>query len=225
MQCRCLGGFSCRHPDSLGIKEHIGGGPSHFIGANQPPGGIKRCGGDGGFPLAPAPVGASAARAAREGAHRVRVGGRSAVGAGGIAAGDAAREDGFAHDAATGGLEVVLHREASDPSTSTPARQSSTTPLQALYLLNDKFVHEQAEGMVRRLQADSSDESSRMNKCWLLMFGRLPDADEKSAAMEFLAETQKELESNGEELAILDQQSWQALVRSLFRLNEFVYVD
>ncbi len=115
--------------------------------------------------------------------------------------------------------------DGADPSTSTPARQSSTTPLQALYLLNDKFVHEQAEGMVRRLQADSSDESSRMNRCWLLMFGRFLDADEKSAAMGFLAETQKELESNGEGLAILEQHSWQALVRSLFRLNEFVYVD
>lgn len=57
------------------------------------------------------------------------------------------------------------------------------------------------------------------------MFGRVPDADEKSAAMQFLIETRKELESDGEEPAILEEQSWQALLRSLLRLNEFVYAD
>lgn len=48
--------------------------------------------------------------------------------------------------------------DGADPSTSTPARQTSTTPLQALYLLNDKFVHEQAEGLARRLHAESNDD-------------------------------------------------------------------
>ena len=115
--------------------------------------------------------------------------------------------------------------DGADPSTSTPARQTSTTPLQALYLLNDKFVHEQAEGLARRLHAEFGDDGLRIERTWQLMFGRVPDADEKSAAMQFLIETRKELESNGEEPAILEQKSWQALLRSLLRLNEFVYVD
>ncbi len=115
--------------------------------------------------------------------------------------------------------------DGADPSTSTPARQTSTTPLQALYLLNDKFVHEQAEGLARRVLAESNDENSRIDRVWLLMFGRVPDTDEKSSARVCLAEIRKELESNGEGLGILEEQSWQALLRSLTRLNEFVYVD
>ena len=115
--------------------------------------------------------------------------------------------------------------DGADPSTSTPARQTSTTPLQALYLLNDKFVHEQAEGLARRLLAESNDENSRIDRVWLLMFGRVPDRDEQSSARVCLAEIRKELESNGEGLGILEDQSWQALLRSLTRLNEFVYVD
>jgi hypothetical protein len=35
-----------------------------------------------------------------------------------------------------------------------PARLTSTTPLQALYLLNDAFVHEQASGFARRVLAE-----------------------------------------------------------------------
>jgi hypothetical protein len=115
--------------------------------------------------------------------------------------------------------------DGADPSTSTAARMISTTPLQALYLLNDEFVHEQAAGMARRLVAEFSDDESRMERAWLLMFGRLPEPDEKQAATAFLAEARQVLQSNSEHLDILDQQCWQALVRSLMRLNEFVCLD
>ncbi len=115
--------------------------------------------------------------------------------------------------------------DGADPSTSTAARMISTTPLQALYLLNDEFVHEQAAGMARSLVAEFSDDESRMERAWLLMFGRLPEPDEKQAATAFLAEARQVLQSNSEQLDILDQQCWQALVRSLMRLNEFACLD
>ncbi len=35
--------------------------------------------------------------------------------------------------------------DGADPAASTPVRTTSTTPLQALYLLNDAFVHEQSK--------------------------------------------------------------------------------
>ena len=41
--------------------------------------------------------------------------------------------------------------DGADPSTSTAARMTSTTPLQALYLLNDSFVHEQSNRLVDRV--------------------------------------------------------------------------
>lgn len=115
--------------------------------------------------------------------------------------------------------------DGADPSTSTPARLTSTTPLQALYLLNDKFVHEQAEGFARVLLAESNDDRVIIQRAWLMMFGRPPDEEESAAALDFLAETRKVLQSIDEPTESLEMQSWQALLRSMLRLNEFVYVD
>ena len=115
--------------------------------------------------------------------------------------------------------------DGADPSASTPSRLVSTTPLQALYLLNDKFVHEQAEGFVKQLLTQSTDDQTRVERAWLQMFGRMPESDERKAAFDFLEAAQKELQLSGLEANSLQQQSWQALVRSLIRSNEFVYVD
>jgi hypothetical protein len=115
--------------------------------------------------------------------------------------------------------------DGADPSTSTASRMTSTTPLQALYLLNDEFVHNQANGLANRLLADSNDDESRIERAWLMMFGRRPEPDETRKAQEFLTETGKLLEADGEHSDILEQQRWQAFVRSLMRLSEFVYLD
>ncbi|MCU0721308.1 MAG: DUF1549 and DUF1553 domain-containing protein, partial [Pirellula sp.] len=115
--------------------------------------------------------------------------------------------------------------DGADPSASTPARLVSTTPLQALYLLNDEFVHQQAEGLAKRLMAESTDETTRLKRVWSLMFGRLPESDEHEAALDFLVAAQKELQLSGMPSNTIPEQSWQSLIRSLVRLNEFVYVD
>ena len=57
------------------------------------------------------------------------------------------------------------------------------------------------------------------------MFGRRPEPDETRKAQEFLTETGKVLEADGEHSDILEQQRWQAFVRSLMRLSEFIYLD
>jgi hypothetical protein len=97
--------------------------------------------------------------------------------------------------------------------------------LQALYLLNDKFVHQQAEGLAKRLMQESPDESTRVERVWLLMFGRPPESDERQAALDFLEAAREELRMSGLQSNALQEQSWQSLIRSLVRLNEFVYVD
>ncbi|MBS0260947.1 MAG: DUF1553 domain-containing protein, partial [Planctomycetes bacterium] len=115
--------------------------------------------------------------------------------------------------------------DGADPATSTPVRLTSTTPLQALYLLNDKFVHEQARGMTTRLLAENGDDAQRIEQAWLWLFSRPPDSNEVSAATSFLGAVKRELQTTGTSPNDLDQHCWQALVRSLLRLNEFVYVD
>ena len=112
-----------------------------------------------------------------------------------------------------------------DPSASTPLRINSTTPLQALYLLNDAFVHEQAKGFVGRLLATNVTNERRLEHAYLLSLGRQPESAETTAAMSFLADVRQKLQAANVPDDQLESLSWQALARSIFRLNEFVYLD
>lgn len=117
-----------------------------------------------------------------------------------------------------------------DPAASTPQRLTSTTPLQALYLLNDAFVHEQAVGLAKRLLAEPllaerDNDPARIELAYMLMLSRKPAAEEAETSLQFLAEARRKLRSASTPVEQLDQQVWQALLRSMFRLNEFVYVD
>ena len=57
------------------------------------------------------------------------------------------------------------------------------------------------------------------------MFGRKPDSEESTIAIDFLSNAHSTFESKGVEDQQLDIESWQSLVRSLIRTNEFVYLD
>ncbi len=105
--------------------------------------------------------------------------------------------------------------DGADPSASTAARPTSTTPLQALFLLNDSLVHEQASRIAERVGHQASDASQRVKFAYELLFARPPTPDESQAARRFLADAQHEA---GDE-------AWNAYVRVLLRLNEFVYLD
>ncbi|MDB5385275.1 MAG: Planctomycete cytochrome, partial [Planctomycetaceae bacterium] len=115
--------------------------------------------------------------------------------------------------------------DGADPSTSTGKRSTSTTPLQALYLLNDPFVHEQSRGFAARLIRDRNDDVSRLKRAYLLALSQSPNSDELAASETFLKTVRTELQAAGIAADQLEQQTWQALTRTLFRLNEFVYVD
>ena len=107
--------------------------------------------------------------------------------------------------------------DGADPSASTAARTTSTTPLQALFLLNDPLVHEQAGRIAERLMKTGSDESQRVKSAYELLFARPPTANEAAAATQFIA--------NAKGSAPDANEAWNAYVRVLLRLNEFVYLD
>ncbi len=115
--------------------------------------------------------------------------------------------------------------DGADPSVSTPARLVSTSPLQALYFLNDSFVHEQAVGFADRIVADASDDTARLQVAYRTALGRNPTTDETDAALRFLSEYQRMSVADGTDPTPARRSAWQGLVRSIFRLNEFVYID
>jgi hypothetical protein len=110
-----------------------------------------------------------------------------------------------------------------DTNASTATRITSTTPLQALFLMNDPFVHEQARKLAQRLVGEKGKDDDRIERLYLLAFARPPRAEDKAIAVEFLATVRaKFAELTSEQQT---QRAWESLVRGVLMSNEFVYVD
>ena len=115
--------------------------------------------------------------------------------------------------------------DGADPSTSTATRMSTTTPLQALYFLNDPFVHEQAKRVAERIVRQTNDDASRIAFAFQLLLLRNATNEEAVSSVEFINNAKKLLSEGGVASEEVEREAWQAYVRSLFRLNEFVYLD
>jgi hypothetical protein len=111
-----------------------------------------------------------------------------------------------------------------DTSASTAVRSVSTSSLQALYLFNNEFVHRQAEVFADRVLAERKDDATRLDHVFRLALGRSPDADEASEMLAWVKARTAKHESRGDG-SKAGQEAWRSLVRVLFRLNEFVYID
>ncbi|MCI0700479.1 MAG: DUF1553 domain-containing protein [Planctomycetia bacterium] len=112
-----------------------------------------------------------------------------------------------------------------DTNASTERRPTSTTPLQALYLMNDPFIHTQAKKFAERIRSEAKDDASRIKRAYLLLYGRPPSAEEVTAATEYLAKVSDKLKESGTPTDRLNAKAWESLTRALFLSNEFVYVD
>jgi len=95
-----------------------------------------------------------------------------------------------------------------DASQVTPKRSRSTTPLQALNLLNSSFVIEQAKFFAERLEksAPPSDDG-KVTLAFALCFGRLPGEQELADSRTFI-----------------EQAGLQQFCRAMLHANEFVFV-
>jgi hypothetical protein len=98
-----------------------------------------------------------------------------------------------------------------DTSASTGSRITSTTTLQALFFLNDPFVHDQAAGLAARLLKERSTDEDRIDLAYQLLFSRSPTTEEQQLGREYLAQQ-------------IDK-PWESYVRILLRTNEFVYLE
>lgn len=95
-----------------------------------------------------------------------------------------------------------------DGSLVVPRRSVSTTPLQALNLLNSAFVVDQAERWAGRLRREARDDRRmQIGRAWRLAFGRGP-SDEEAA----------------EALALVEGHGLPALGRALLNANEFLFL-
>jgi hypothetical protein len=97
-------------------------------------------------------------------------------------------------------------------------RTVSNVPAQALILLNDPFVHQQAQRWAEREVAQPGDQQDRVNRMFVRAFSRSATPDEREACLTFV-KSQAQLYAVG----IDDVAPWADLAHTLFNAKEFVF--
>jgi hypothetical protein len=96
-----------------------------------------------------------------------------------------------------------------DPSTTTPKRAVTTTPLQALALLNNSFVLRMADKFAQRVSRDAGDDVAlQITRTYQLAYTRDPTADEVAMVR-----------------PVVELHGLSVLTRAIFNSSEFLYVD
>jgi len=106
-------------------------------------------------------------------------------------------------------VDLLGDFDCPDNATSAPSRTLTTSPLQALTLLNHRFTLDMADALAARVQSESGgNEMAAVRRLFALTFGRAPTEIETAAA-----------------LKLAHDHGWAALCRAQFNANEFLYVD
>ena len=96
-----------------------------------------------------------------------------------------------------------------DPSGAAPRRSVTTTPLQALSLLNNAFVIRMAKHFAARVRTEAGEKpEAQVREAFRLAFSRLPDAEDADSASDLVRD-----------------HGLEALCRALFNASEFVIVE
>jgi hypothetical protein len=96
-----------------------------------------------------------------------------------------------------------------DPSTTSPRRAVTTTPLQALVMLNSGHVLRMARLFAARLEREAPSEITRqVNRAYLLAYGRMPNETELVVARR-----------------VVQKHGLVVLARAIFNSNELLYID
>ncbi len=99
------------------------------------------------------------------------------------------------------------------PDASSPQRDTTTIPQQALFLMNNPFTIECARHLMQMPEIESEkDCSRRVEYLYRRLYGRGPTADEVSLAREFTASG-------------MEPNRWVRYAQGLLMANEFVFLD
>jgi hypothetical protein len=111
-----------------------------------------------------------------------------------------------------------------DPNASTAQRGESSTPLQALFFMNDEKLHDWAGKFAERLLRERHQAPDRIDWACQLAFGRPARSEEIQEGLAYLARVQATLLSNPD----ADErttEAWTSYARALLGSNEFLFVE
>jgi hypothetical protein len=113
--------------------------------------------------------------------------------------------------------------DAADPNVSIGKRQPTVTPTQTLFLMNSKFVHDQADALAQRILVATKTTEQRVHLAFEIGHGRQPSKSDFEAAVEFVT-TYNEQSPRPNPLAS-EQEIWSGLSRVILTSNSFLFVD
>ena len=106
-------------------------------------------------------------------------------------------------------LDGLTDFDLPDSAYSAPSRISTTSPLQALTLLNHRFTLDMSDALAERAQREApNDQAAQVRRAFALAFQRTPTPEEEQAALKLIA-------SHG----------WRAFCRALLNANELIYLN
>ncbi len=105
-------------------------------------------------------------------------------------------------------VDLMTEFDQPDCAFSTPRRAETTTPLQALTMLNHSFTFDMADYMAERLEREAPEElSAQIRRAYQLCYARPPTEEEANISSE-----------------LVSQHSLSALCRVLLNTSEMIYV-
>jgi hypothetical protein len=114
---------------------------------------------------------------------------------------------------------MMLAFDTPSPFSTVGRRTVSNVPAQALILMNDPFVIEQANRWAEQFAADGPQTiEPRLDRMYLTAFARHPTPAEISAATLFL-------QAQGVSQPDQQRAAWNNLCHVMFNLKEFVFVE
>jgi hypothetical protein len=99
-------------------------------------------------------------------------------------------------------------------------RTVSNVPAQALILMNDPFVHQQAETWARRVLSQPGSAEERIERMFVSAFGRAPTDSERAACRAFIAQ-----QARLHHVTADDVPPWKDLAHALFNVKEFIFLN
>jgi hypothetical protein len=110
--------------------------------------------------------------------------------------------------------------DGADPNSSSAERSSSTTPLQALFLMNNESIHHWSAAFARRLAG--FEETAAIQEAYWNVLGRPARLEEVRDGSAYLNNFAMKASGSPTERRAL---AWASFGRCLLASDEFIYVD
>jgi mono/diheme cytochrome c family protein len=109
--------------------------------------------------------------------------------------------------------------DVASPDTVNDRRARTTVPQQALFLMNNAFVIEQAKSLVARQEvATAAAPADKINALYRLIYERAPSSDEAALGQQFI-------DTAAQNAAGAQLSPWEQYAQLLLLTNEFAFVD